>query len=77
MRAPLRGIEGFGQTRRVHTSRILDLSEKLPAMIIIVDTEENITRFLPQLGELAVRGVIAIDAVEVISSGSRAPRSQS
>jgi PII-like signaling protein len=64
-----RGVEGFGQSRRVHTSRILDLADRLPAMIIIIDTEDNIARFLPQLHELDVRGVVAIDDVEVVAPG--------
>lgn len=63
-----RGIEGYGATGRVHTSRILSLTENLPAMVIIIDTPEKITAFLPQLGELGVRGVIALDDVEVIAS---------
>ncbi len=64
-----RGIEGFGHSGRVHTSRILSLAENLPAMVVIVDTEANIVRFLPQLEELNVRGVVAIDDVEVVTPG--------
>ncbi len=64
-----RGIEGFGQSGRVHTSRILSLAENLPAMVVIVDTDANIVRFLPQLEELNVRGVVAIDDVEVVTPG--------
>src|SRR5579875_1675033 len=55
-----RGIEGFGSARQIHTSRILSLAENLPAMIVIVDTAEAIERFLPQLVELGVRGVVAV-----------------
>lgn len=67
-----RGIEGFGHTGQLHTSRILDLAENLPVLIVIVDTAESIAGFLPQLEELGVRGVIAIDDVEVIASGPSA-----
>jgi PII-like signaling protein len=56
----------------VHTSRILDLAENLPVLIVIIDTAEKITGFLPQLEELEVRGVIALDDVEVVASGTSA-----
>lgn len=62
-----RGIEGFGSSRVVHTNRILDLAEKLPVMIVIIDRSEAIDAFLPQLHELAVRGVVAFDDVEVVT----------
>jgi hypothetical protein len=68
-----RGIEGFGSSRKVHTSRILSLAENLPAMIIIIDTAENVERFLPQLDELGVRGIIALDDVELVRPGSARP----
>jgi PII-like signaling protein len=61
-----RGIEGFGSSRHVHTSRILSLAENLPAMVVIVDTAEAIDRFLPKLREIGVRGVVAIDDVELV-----------
>ena len=64
-----RGIEGFGSARQIHTSRILSLAENLPAMIVIVDTVEAIDQFLPQLAELGVRGVIAVDDVELAQPG--------
>ncbi|HAL27568.1 MAG TPA: hypothetical protein DCP25_12675 [Chloroflexi bacterium] len=64
-----RGIEGFGSAGRVHTSRILSLAENLPAMVIIVDTHAKIAAFLEQLGELNVRGVVALDDVEVVVPG--------
>jgi PII-like signaling protein len=61
-----RGIEGFGSSRHVHTSRILSLAENLPAMVVIIDTAEAIDRFLPQLHEIGVRGVVTLDDVEVV-----------
>jgi PII-like signaling protein len=65
-----RGIEGFGSSGRVHTSRILDLSDHMPAMIVIIDEAGKITDFLPQLSELGVRGVVALDDVELARPGS-------
>jgi len=45
-----RGIEGFGATRRVHTSRLLSVSENMPVLIVIIDTADAIEQFLPMLG---------------------------
>jgi PII-like signaling protein len=64
-----RGIEGFGSSRRLHTSRILSLAENLPAMVIIVDVAEKIAAFLPQLDALHPRGVIALDDVDIVRPG--------
>ena len=62
----LRGIEGYGASSRIHTSRILSLSDDLPLAIIIVDAEDKIRAFLPQLDELVTEGLVIIDPVEVI-----------
>lgn len=62
----LRGIESFGAGDRVHTSRILSLSEDLPVAVVIVDTAERIAAFLPQLDELVVEGLVTLEDVEVI-----------
>ncbi len=62
----LRGIEGYGASSRIHTSRILSLSDDLPLAIIIVDAEDKIRDFLPQLDELVTEGLVIIDPVEVI-----------
>jgi uncharacterized protein len=62
----LRGIEGYGASSRIHTSRLLSLSEDLPVAILIVDAEERIREFLPQLDELVTEGLVIIDPVEVI-----------
>lgn len=62
----LRGIEGYGASSRVHTTRILSLSEDLPIAVIIVDAEDRIRAFLPQLDELITEGLVILDPVEVI-----------
>jgi uncharacterized protein len=62
----LRGIEGYGASSRIHTSRILSLSDDLPMAIIIVDAEDKIRAFLPQLDELVAEGLVILDPVEVI-----------
>jgi len=62
----LRGIEGYGASSRIHTSRLLSLSEDLPLAVIIVDQEDRIRGFLPQLDELVTEGLVILDPVEVI-----------
>jgi PII-like signaling protein len=62
----LRGIEGYGASSRIHTSRLLSLSEDLPIAVIIVDAEEKVRGFLPQLDELVREGLVIVDPVEVI-----------
>jgi len=62
----IRGIEGYGASSRIHTTRLLSLSEDLPVAIIIVDADERIRAFLPQLDELVAEGLVIIDPVEVI-----------
>jgi PII-like signaling protein len=61
-----RGIEGYGATSRIHTTRILSLTEDLPLAVIIVDTADKIDEFLPQLDELVTEGLVIIDDVHVI-----------
>jgi uncharacterized protein len=63
----LRGIEGFGADSRLHTSRILRLSEDLPIVIEIVDTAENIDRVLPQLDPMVAEGMVTVERVHVIA----------
>ncbi|MFF4353519.1 DUF190 domain-containing protein [Streptomyces sp. NPDC001530] len=61
-----RGIEGFGASSLIHTSRLLSLSEDLPVAIVIVDTEERVRAFLPKLDELVTEGLVILDDCEVI-----------
>jgi len=62
----LRGLEGYGASNHIHTVRILSLSEDLPMVIVIVDTQDKIRAFLPQLDELISEGLVILDPVEVI-----------
>ena len=62
----LRGIEGYGASSRIHTARLLSLSEDLPVVIVIVDSDDKIRGFLPELDELVTEGLVIIDLVEVI-----------
>jgi PII-like signaling protein len=63
----LRGFLGFGAHSRIHTSKVLRLSEDLPLVIEIVDTEEKIEAFLPQLDAWISEGLVTIEKVRVIT----------
>lgn len=62
----VRGIMGFGASSRIHSSKILRLSEDLPIVIEIVDTEEKINTFLPFLNENVKEGMITLEKVNII-----------
>ncbi|MFD6495978.1 DUF190 domain-containing protein [Streptomyces sp. NPDC059944] len=66
-----RGIEGFGASSLIHTSRLLSMSEDLPVAVIVVDTEERVRAFLPQLDELVTEGLVILDDCEVIRYAGR------
>lgn len=61
-----RGILGFGADSRIHTSKILELSEDLPIVIEIVDTEENINKLIPFIDETVEEGLVTLEKVRVI-----------
>ncbi len=61
-----RGVEGYGASNLIHTTRLLSLSEDLPVAIVIVDEPGRIQAFLPHLDELVHEGLVIIDDVDVI-----------
>lgn len=61
----LRGVEGFGAHSRMHTARILRLSEDLPMVVEIVDTEEKIEAFLPLIDSAISEGLATLERVQV------------
>jgi uncharacterized protein len=69
-----RGIEGFGAASRIHTSRLLSLSEDLPLAIIIVDTAEKTGKFLDEIAELVISGLVIVDDVDVHTYTGGAPQ---
>jgi PII-like signaling protein len=69
----IRGIEGFGADSRLHTARILRLSEDLPIVVEIVDSAEQIERILPILDEMVGEGMVTVERVEVIAYRGSAP----
>jgi len=66
----LRGPMGFGHSSRLHTAKILRLSEDLPVVVEIVDKEENITAFLPVLDRMVAGGLISLEEVRILRYGS-------
>jgi uncharacterized protein len=68
----LRGPMGFGASSRLHTTKILRLSEDLPLVIEIVDSEDRINSFLPVLGEvMTTSGLITLEKVQVLQYGEK------
>jgi uncharacterized protein len=65
----LRGPLGFGHSSRLHTAKILRLSEDLPLVIEIVDSDDKIEAFLPVLGEMVGSGLVTLEKVRVIQYG--------
>lgn len=62
----IRGIMGFGADSRMHTAKLLRLSEDLPIVIELVDSEENLNKLLPFLDETVQEGLITLEKVRVI-----------
>jgi len=61
-----RGVMGFGADSRMHTAKILRLSEDLPIVIELVDTEEKLNLLLPFLDETVEEGLITLEKVRVV-----------
>ncbi|MFK4541206.1 PII-like signaling protein [Streptomyces tendae] len=68
-----RGVEGFGASSLIHTTRLLSLSEDLPVAVVVVDTEERVRDFLPLLDELVTEGLVTLDPCEVVRYRGRRP----
>ena len=62
----LRGLMGFGAASRIHTAKILRLSEDLPIVIEIVDSADKIDALLPLIDEMVQEGMVTLEKVRVI-----------
>lgn len=62
----LRGVMGFGANSRLHTAKLLRLSEDLPVIVEVVDTQEKLAALLPFLDEHVKEGLVTIEKVQVI-----------
>src|SRR5688572_2820566 len=63
----LRGIEGFGANDRIHTVKVLRLSEDLPIVIEIVDRQDRIAAFLPTIDNMIGEGTLTLEKVHLIT----------
>jgi hypothetical protein len=63
----LRGIEGYGAAARIHTTRILRLSEDLPVLVEVVDREDRLREVLPEIDAMIGGGLITVERVEVVA----------
>jgi len=62
----LRGVMGFGANSRIHTSKILRLSEDLPMVIEMVDEADKINAFIPDLDAMIREGLVTLEHVRVL-----------
>lgn len=70
----LRGPMGFGKRSRLHTAKVLRLSEDLPIVIEIVDRKEKIDELLPHIDEMVQDGLVTLERVQVIKYRADGPR---
>jgi PII-like signaling protein len=76
----LRGTLGYGAHSRIHTAKVLRLSEDLPMVIEIVDRPDRIMAFLPELDRMMDEGLVTLEKVRVIvyrHSETKNPRESS
>jgi uncharacterized protein len=62
----IKGFMGFGAKSRMHTAKLLELSEDLPIIIEIVDKEERINQFLPHLDEMVKEGLVTLEKANIV-----------
>jgi len=67
----LRGPMSFGHSSRLHTAKILRLSEDLPIVVEIVDSQEKIEAFLPTLDSMMGSGLVTMEKVTVLQYGEQ------
>ncbi len=67
----IRGVMGFGARSRLHTSKLLRLSQDMPLIIEIVDSAAYIKKLLPYLDEMMTEGLVTIEKMQVIKYGNR------
>jgi uncharacterized protein len=62
----LRGVAGFGGSSVYHTDKLLRLSQDLPIIVEVIETQEHIDQILPRLDEMVEGGLITLEKVRVI-----------
>ena len=63
----IRGVEGYGASSHLHTTRLLELSSDLPIVIELVDTTDRIEAFMPILDEMVGDGLVTVEDVHVVT----------
>jgi PII-like signaling protein len=69
----VRGLAGYGAHSRLHTAKVLRLSEDLPLVIEIVDREDRIRAFLPACDEMIREGLVTLERVEILKYEAPSP----
>jgi CBS domain-containing protein/PII-like signaling protein len=70
----MRGVAGFGANSRIHTTRILDVSEDLPIVIDWVDAPERVQRLLPRICDMVAEGLVTVETVQIARYSHRPVR---
>ena len=65
----LRGAMGFGQTSRMHTTKIFRLSDDLPLVVEVIDTEENVERLLAEAEPMLGSCLVTLEEIHVVRYG--------
>lgn len=69
----LRGPLGYGHSSRLHTTKVMRLSEDLPLIVEIIDSEEKIRAFLPLVDAMMTSGLITLERVQALRYGPKDP----
>jgi uncharacterized protein len=69
----VRGLEGYGASTHLHTTRLLELSSDLPVVIELVDRVDRIDGFLPMLDEMVAEGLVTSEPVHIVAYRGRPP----
>ena len=64
----LRGVMGFGSHCKLHTAKVLMLSEDLPMVVEIVDREDRIREFIPLIEEMNHEGLITLEKIQIVAN---------
>ncbi len=70
----LRGVMGYGASSRLHTAKVLRLSEDLPVVVELIDAREKLEQLLPFLDQTVTNGLVTLERAEVIWYRAEAPK---
>jgi PII-like signaling protein len=62
----LKGIEGFGNRKTVHSARAFDFSTNMPVLIEVFEREEKVLEFIPALREMIQEGLVTLENVQIV-----------